>query len=126
MLRPWDPPLRFPAHGGAPRLSEEGVQRRDDLRPLPHCGRDALHRTRAHVADGEHAGAAGLEWPATHADIRTGAHEPLVVERDVAAGQPTGVRAGADAEEEGLDRTAHLLARSTQTDRSEPPVLPPE
>src|SRR5439155_8181296 len=106
------------------RLGEEGVQCRDDLRPLSHCGRDAFHRTGPHVADGEHAGAAGLEWPATHADIRTGAHEPLVVERDVAAGQPTGVRVGADEEEEVLDWPAQLLAGSSPADRSEGAVLP--
>ena len=47
------------------------MQRRDDLRSLPHCGRDALHRTRAHVADGEHAGPAGLEGPALGADPYT-------------------------------------------------------
>src|SRR5947207_14162290 len=60
--------LRFRDEGRAARLGEEGVQRRDDLRSLPHCGRDALYPTRPHVADGEHPGAREVEWPATDAD----------------------------------------------------------
>src|SRR3989442_6518783 len=111
--------LRFRDDGRAARLGEEGVQRRDDLRSLPDRGRDPFHRTGAHVADGEHAGPAGLEGPAIGADIRTGAHEPLVVERYVAAGQPIGVRLGADEEEEVPDQPAHLLARLSPADRLE-------
>src|SRR5437867_11245665 len=115
--------LRFRDDGWAARLGEEGVQRRDDLRSLPHRGRDPFHRTRAHVADGEHAGPAGLEWPAIGADIRTGAHEPLVVERDVAAGQPIGVRLGAGEEEEAAVPPAPLLAPLTPADRTDRPVI---
>ena len=82
------------------------MQRGDHLCAFPHRGGDALHRIRAHVADREDAGPTRLERLAIGTGVETGAHEPVIIECDTAAGQPVRVRLSADEQEQVLDRMA--------------------
>ncbi len=49
------------------------------------------------------------------AGVRAGQHKTLGVERDAGAGQPIGVRLGADEEEQVADRPPHLCRRPRLT-----------
>ena len=74
-------------------FGEKGVQRGYHLCALPDRRRNALDRSRAHVADREYAGQAGFE---RSAGVRVGAYEALGVERHAGPGQPFGIRLRAD------------------------------
>ena len=109
VLHPLLMPLRLRALAG-PRLAEIGVQRRDHLRAFADGGGHALDRTRAHVADGEHALAVGFERrkpSPTSAPVRT---KPLASSAISQAVQPAGVGFGADEEKEMPHRAARFLA----------------
>jgi hypothetical protein len=87
------------------------VDLRHDGGALSNGRRDAFSRAGPHVADGEHAGLAGLERqdsPAGRAcalsKICSGHHEAFVVHRDAML-EPSGVRIGANEQEEVAERT---------------------
>src|SRR5262245_55791905 len=68
---------------------------------------DALHRARAHVADGEYARHRRLERsgaPRVRRARLPRQHETVRIERDAAVLEPFGFRIGADEEKEMPDR----------------------
>jgi len=84
----------------------------DRHRPLADRGRDSLDRAGVDVAHREDPGLAGLQEVRPLAvesrellvvDIGSGQHEPVLIQRDVAA-QPLRVRRRADEHEQRLDR----------------------
>ena len=80
----------------------------DGYRSLSDSGRHPFHRPRLHVAGREHAGQAGFQrkryWLARFStvlagQVAAGQDEPVPVARNI-AGQPVGVRGGADHHEQ--------------------------
>ncbi len=86
------------------------MQRRDDLRAFADRGSDAFDRFGADVADGENAAAARLQRMAIAAGIFAGQYKAFGVERDARAGEPVGIRIGADEQEQMADRPPYFLA----------------
>src|SRR5512134_2541356 len=89
------------------------MQGRDDLGALPDGRGHAFDLARADIADGKHAGKIGLERAMTVAEISTGAHKALLVERDARLPEPCRVRLSADKEEEMPDMAPRFLAART-------------
>ena len=76
------------------------MDRCNNLRALTHRRGDTFHRTGAHIADGEDAGAVRLERKAAWRCEGLGANEILAVAFNVRQGKPVGVRCGAYQKEE--------------------------
>src|SRR5579871_6363434 len=87
---------------------ERSVQHRDDLRAFADRRGNALHRSGAHVADRENAGATCLQEPALLAGIGAGQDETLAVQRDARSRKPIGIRLGADEQKQMANRPAHF------------------
>ena len=94
------------------------VNLRDGYRSFSYSGRHPLHRPRVHVADREHTGQAGFQRkryrlarfsPVRTGQVAAGQDEPVPVARDI-AGQPVGVRGGADHDEERRGRLRVIAA----------------
>ncbi len=106
------------------RIGEEGMQRGDDLRTFAHRGGDALHRARAHVADGEDSMTAGFQRLAVGAgQVATGEHEAFTIKLHARVPKPGGIRVGADEQEQVLDGAVLLAPLMPPADRLEPAVL---
>ena len=68
------------------------MERRHDLRPLPYRGGDALHGTRADIADRKDTLQTCLHRAAVVAGISTCQYESLGVQRYSRSGEPILVR----------------------------------
>lgn len=81
------------------RTCQVHVNRRDHLRALADCRRDALDRPRTHVADREDSVPARFQSPATRRDVLARPHEAFRVERHARPVQARRVRVRSDEAE---------------------------
>ena len=78
------------------------------------CG-DPLDRFRAHVADGEDAGACRFQCMASGAGLGSGENEALCVESDARSAEPAGIGLCTNKQKQMADRSPSFLASDTES-----------
>src|SRR5205823_6312330 len=107
-------PARLPSLKRRSRgIAEKAMQRRYHLRALADRAAEPLDRSRAHVADGEHAGHRSFQRRHKPSVIlfgrRAGHHKTPAIEGDAATVEPAGGRIGADEQKEIAEAGAALF-----------------
>src|ERR1700704_6760501 len=99
------------------RIAEKSMPRPHPLRALADGAADAFHRSRAHIADGEHARHGGFQRRHRASlilfGLRASHHETSAVDRDAAAVEPAGGGISADEQEQIADVSGTLFTGQT-------------
>jgi hypothetical protein len=94
-------------------ISQEGVERCNDLGAFTDRSGNALYRTGSDVADRKHATHPRLQRPTCAVCLLAGQHEAFRVEGDSGPRKSIRVRVSADEKKQVAHQSVHLFARLT-------------